>query len=171
MCPEACEDAISRPTATLLLVAITLLLAVLVLLLFQLPQFDIGLQPSHPSFLEIKSIGHITEHGVINFDSRVTLYHNGTISYKNDQLYPVFYRNSKRVPCVIETLNGYQFIQTHHFGVQTMAGLGCSGDTWNPNEKIAIDFTDGTFRPCDLVTVEVYLRPSDVLISRHSRTA
>ncbi|MCU0631656.1 MAG: type IV pilin [Methanolinea sp.] len=157
--------------ATILMVAIAILLAALVLLMVFVPQFNMSVFSSTPSFLEIKSIRHESESGAMNYDSRVTLYHNGTLSYKNADLYAVFYCNQEKLPCVIETLNGFNFIPTHHFGVQTLAGLGCSGMFWNPCEKIAIDFTDGTFHPGDLVTVEIYQRPKSLLISRHSRTA
>ncbi len=164
-------EAVSPTTANLLMVALTILLAALVILLFQLPQFDLGSLSKTPSFLEIRKVNHHNEYGSLNYDSRVTLYHNGTRSLENDNLYAIFYRNDEKVACEIETLNGYNFVPSHHWGVQTLGGLGCSGSTWDPCEKIAIDFTDGTFRPGDLVTVEIYERPKNILISRNSRTA
>ena len=153
------------------MVAITVLLAALLYMMFSLPNFNLSIFSPSPSFLEIKSIRHQSETGEMNFDSRVTLYHNGTLKYKNDDLYAVFYRNQEKVSCSIETLNGCNFISTHHYGVQTLAGLGCTGEWWAPCEKIAIDFTDGTFHPGDLITVEIYQRPKSLLISRHSRSA
>jgi len=161
----------SHPMATILMVAITILLAALLLLSIVFPSFNMSIFSPTPSFLEIKSVRHLSEEGFMNYDSRVTLYHNGTVSYKNDELYPVFFRNQEKIPCVIETLNGHRFISTHHFGVQKMSGLGCSGEWWNPSEKIAIDFTDETFHPGDRITVEVYQRPKSTLVSRHSITA
>ena len=161
----------SHPVATCLLVAITLILAALLLLSIAIPSFNLSIFTPTPSFLEIKSVRHVSEYGVMNYDSRVTLYHNGTLSYINDDLYAVFYRNQEKLLCVLETLNGHHFISTHHYGIQTIAGLGCRDTRWNPNEKIAIDFTDGTFHPGDLITVEVYQRPKSTLISRHSFTA
>lgn len=153
------------------MVAIVILLAALVLLMIHIPDFNLSHLNPEPSFIEIKSVRHVSESGAMNYDSKVTLYHNGTLSYPNDELYAVFYRNNEKIPCVIDTLNGFRFISSHHFGVQTIGGLGCQGQFWNPREKIAIDFSDGTFRPGDLITVEIFQRPKPVLISRSSRTA
>ena len=148
-----------------------LLLAILAAMLYGFLNFGMPAPSPTPSFLEIKSIRHESESGPMNYDSRVTLYHNGTIKYKNRDLYAVFFRNQEQVPCSIGTLNGYDFISTHHYGVQTLAGAGCSGEWWSPYEKIAIDFTDGTFHPGDRITVEVYQNPGARIVSRHSRTA
>lgn len=160
----------SNPLATILLVAITLLLALLVLLLCPSLQFDFGEVMKPPSFIEIRSIIHTNDQGALTYDSRVVLFHNGTKSYPNDDLTATFYKNGQKVPCVIETLNGFKFIKTHHFGVQTMSGTGCREDKWNPHEKIAIDFADGTFHPGDTITVEIYQKPKNILISRFSKT-
>ncbi|MDH7509608.1 MAG: type IV pilin [Methanolinea sp.] len=160
----------SHPLATILLVAITLLLALLVLLLCPSLQFDFGEVVKPPSFIEIRSIIHTNDQGALNYDSKVVLFHNGTKSYLNDDLTATFYRNGDKLPCVIETLNGFKFIKTHHFGVQTIGGTGCREDKWNPSEKIAIDFVDGTFHPGDTITVEIYQKPKNILISRFSKT-
>jgi hypothetical protein len=118
-----------------------------------------------PSFLEIRSIAHINEYGVQNFDSRVLLIHNGTVSFQNDDLRAEFFRNGEKLNCVVSTFNGHNFISTHHFGLQNMGGMGCSDLKWNPREKILLDFTDGTFHPGDSVRMDVYYKPSDTLIS------
>lgn len=165
------DHAVSHTVSVILLVAITILLAAILLLMASMFTLDMRFDTPVPSFLEIKSVRHASETGSMNYDSRVTLLHNGTIRYRNDDLYAVFYRNQEKLPCAIETLNGYRFVGTHHYGVQTLAGLGCSGEWWDPHEKIAIDFTDGTFHPGDLITVEIYQRPKSILISRHSRSA
>ena len=52
-----------------------------------------------------------------------------------------------------------------------MGGTGCCGSFWNPNEKIALDFTDFTFRPGDVIKMEIFKKPSNNLISRHMYTA
>lgn len=169
--PRTRESGVSHPVATILLVAITILLALLVLLMFAFPSFDFPTTADPPSFIEIRSVIHTSENGILNYDSRVVLFHNGTQAYPNNDLYATFYRNSKKLPCVIETFNGYEFIRTHHNGIQTMGGLGCQGEKWNIHEKIVLDFTDGTFHPGDLITVEVYQKPKNILISRYSRTA
>lgn len=162
------RDATSHTTATLLLVAITILLAVLVLLMFRMPAIS---WEKPPSFLEIQAVYHTNENGLLNYDSRVLLCHTGTVSLENDRLKPVFYRNGLIVPCHISTMNGHKFIPTVHIGVQTMAGLGCSGETWEPREKILIDFTDGTFYPGDRIMMEVIDKPTGLIVSSHSYTA
>jgi len=166
--PTGAQDATSHTTATILLVAITILLAVLVLLMFRIPVFE---WEKPPSFLEIQAIYSVNEHGVLNYDSRVLLCHTGTASLENDNLKALFYRNDILLPSRISTMNGHNFIKTVHIGVQTMGGLGCTGPTWEPREKIVIDFTDGTFHPGDRVRMDVFYKPTGALVSSHAHTA
>lgn len=169
---RTCHDpsAISQPLAVMLLVAITLLLAALLLLLIDIPAFNPAAMAT-PSFLQILRVSHLDEEGDLNYDSRVILVHNGTAVLDNRNLSAEFFRDDFRVPAEIGTLNGDLFISTHHYGVQTMGGLGCSGPTWLPGEKISLDFSDGTFHPGDRVRVDIYLDPGGSLVSRHSFTA
>ena len=150
------------------MVAITIILALLVLLLFTLPSMNIELSPIPAIFVitTIESVDEITGHP--NDDSRVILQHTGTENYENKNLKAVFYRNGALVNCNIETMNGHDFISTSHFGVQWMGGTGCSGSTWAPAEMIALDFTDGTFFPADTVQVDIADTASGRIISRHT---
>lgn len=152
------------------MVAIVVLLAALVILMFHLPDFSNPILPP-PSFLEISGVYHTDEHGILNYDSRVILLHNGTERLDNAGLRAEFFRNGMKIPAVIETLNGNLFISTHHYGVQTLGGLGCSGLYWYPKEKIAIDFTDNTFHPGDTIRVDIFQKETGVLVSCHSRRA
>lgn len=170
MIPRDPEGAVSHLVGVLLLVALTILLAALVLLLLQLPSFDLR-NLTEPSFLEIRDILHENENGIVNFDSRVILYHNGTVNLNNSCLRAEFYRNGTRIYAPIDTLHGEDFIPTHHNGVQTMGGLGCKGPTWIPGEKISIDFTDNTYRPGDRVRVDIFNKTSGRLVSRSSYLA
>jgi len=162
-------EAVSPQIGVILMIAICVLLAALVILMFRLPVFAV---PNNitPSYLEICGIYHTDEHGILNYDSRVILLHNGSERLENAGLRAEFFRNGIKIPATIETLNGNKFIASHHFGVQTMGGLGCSGKFWNPKEKIAIDFSDKTFHPGDTVRVDIYMKGSGELISRSSRT-
>jgi hypothetical protein len=163
------EHANSHIIGELLMVIIILMLAVLVLLMFQFPDFF--LHPFLiPAFIEIRGVYHTNEQGAMNLDSRVILFNNGTDSFENDNLKAVFYRNGEKLSCTINTLNGYNFIPTHHMGIQTMGGTGCQGTLWSPHQKIALDFTDGTFRPGDRVTVDIVRKP-DILLSSYSYNA
>jgi len=159
------RQAVSHNLSTILLVAITILLVAMLALLFHMPQFNYVYTPS---FIEINRVFHVDEQGRLNYDSRVVLFHNGTMRYENDNLNATFFRNGVQLPCVISTLNGYKFVSTHHLGVQTMGGMGCSGSFWEPHARIAFDFTDNTFRPGDTIRVDIYSKSTNRLISRFS---
>jgi hypothetical protein len=159
------QQAVSHTISIILLVAITILLVAMLALLVHMPQFDYVYTPS---FIEINRVFHVDEHGSLNYDSRIVLLHNGTTRYKNDDLNATFFRNGIQLPCVISTLNGYKFVSTHHHGVQTMGGMGCTGLFWEPHARIAFDFTDNTFRPGDTIRVDIYSKTTNRLISRHS---
>lgn len=152
------------------MVGIIMILAIFVLLLFHLPSFDFT-RPDAPSILQIRGVYHVNEYGYLNYDSRVILVHEGDARYENRDLFAEFYRNGEKLSCCILTMNGCDFISTHHFGIQTMGGTGCSGSYWYPNEKIALDFTDFTFRPGDLIRMDIFQRPSNEIISSHAYTA
>ncbi len=149
------------------MVALTVLVAALILLLLWLPVFTWQTPAEPPATIEIQLICHTDENGILNYDSRVILRHNGTERIANDGVRAVFYRNDLPVACNIETLNGYKFISTHHHGVQWMGGSGCRDTYWNPGEKTVIDFTDGTFHRGDQVQVDIIDKISDLVISRH----
>lgn len=159
------QQAVSHTISIILLVAITILLVAMLALLVHMPQFDYVYTPS---FIEINRVFHVDEHGNLNYDSRIVLLHNGTTRYENDDLNATFFRNGIQLPCVISTLNGYKFVSTHHHGVQTMGGMGCTGLFWEPHARIAFDFTDKTFRPGDTIRVDIYSRTTNRLISRNS---
>lgn len=162
------QKADSHNLAVILLVAITIILAAIVALLFHMPQFNFEYAPS---IFEITRVYHTDEHGALNYDSRVILLHNGTVRFENDSLNATFFRNGNILPCEISTFNGYNFVSTHHHGIQTMGGAGCSGTYWEPRAKIVIDFADNTFRPGDRIRVDVYSKISKRLISRNYYTA
>ncbi len=161
------HSALSQPVAVLLLVAITVILAAIVFLLIHLPSFDVGLIGT-PSIFQILSVYHQDEKGRLNYDSRIILSNSGTKSFENKDLRAEFFRNGSKIPAVIETMNGDLFISTPHHGIQTMGGLGCSGQTWLPLEKISIDFTDGTFHPGDRIRIDIFQHSTGKLVSSHN---
>jgi hypothetical protein len=162
------EEGSSHTIAVILMVSITILLALLVYLMFQIPNMEIY---KTPSFLEIKKVYSMNEAGTLNYDSRVLLYHHGTERLENDRLTASFFRNGQKLDCRISTLNGHNFIPTVHIGIQTMGGSGCAGTWWDPGEQIMIDFTDGTFHPGDSIRFEVNKKPSGTLISSYTGIA
>lgn len=152
--------------AAVLLIAITIILAAMFLLMFQMPRMD--WDPFVPEIFKITTIRHVNEKGKPNLDSYMVVQNTGTVSYQNKNLTARTYRNGKELTCAIPTMNGHDFIDgSHHFGVQNLAGFGAEGTLWNPNAMIWIDFTDGTFRPGDIVQFEVYDRVTGKILSRH----
>ena len=151
------------------MVALTLLLALIVLLMMNihLPAWnpDKGI-PEIFTITAIESTDEITGH--INFDSRVILLHRGVTDYKNNNLKARFFKNGQPVSSTIVTMNGHDFISSSHFGVQWMGGTGCSGATWSPGERICIDFSDGTFHPGEHVRVDIIDKERDLVISQHT---
>jgi len=162
------QEAASPALGVILLLAITLILAVLVLLMFRLPYLY---DSSVPAIFKITTIRHTNEHGALNYDSYMVVMNTGSTGYRNGNLYGVIYRNGEDLGWRIETFNGHNFIPTHHYGIQTLGGAGSQGTTWYPAEMIFIDFRDGTFHPGDLVAFEVYDNTTRQIISRHSYTA
>jgi hypothetical protein len=153
---------------TVLLIAIAVALAALVLLLFHLPNLGWPWPGEPPSPIELQRIYHESEifPYPLVYDSRIILYHNGTESWENDLLMAKIYKNQTLLSCRVTTMNGHEFITTHHDGVQTMGGTGCQTDRWNPGERIALDLTDGTLRPGDRVRVDIIYKPDNTVISR-----
>ncbi len=172
---DVCEgenQAVSKVVAELLLIALTMLLALLVLLLFSMP--NLGLPaPEPPRIFAIKAIYHENEGHpyLLNNDSRIVLVNEGQEAFGNAGLRAEIYVNGVRTRAVIETLNGHSFISTHHYGVQWIGGSGCSGEEWSPGEKIVIDLADNTIRPGDLVRVDVVNRSMNKTVSRDTSRA
>jgi hypothetical protein len=166
------ESGTSNTVASVLLVAIVMVLAVLVLLLFKLPVLDWG-AAEPPAVFTIVKISHSDRpEGVPpNYDSRITLMHEGDRVFENDLLSARIYVDEELQNCRILTMNGHLFINTSHIGVQTLSGSGCQTELWRPGEKIALDLTDGTIRPGERVRVDVIYTPDNTVISRDSCTA
>ena len=163
------ENAVSQPLGVILMVAVTILLALIMLLMMNihLPAWnpDKGI-PEIFTITSIESSDEITGH--LNFDSRVIILHTGVSAFQNNNLKARFFKNGQPVSASIITMNGHDFISTSHFGVQWMGGSGCSGTTWSPGERICIDFSDGTFHPGERVQVDIIDKEKDLVISRHT---
>jgi hypothetical protein len=151
------------------MLAITLILAVLVLLMFHLPYMYTD--TSVPAIFQITEIRHTASSGGLKYDSYMVVMNTGSMPYRNGNLYGMIYRDTDDLVCRIETFNGHDFIPTHHVKIQTLGGPGTQGITWDPFEMIAIDFKDGTFHPGNQVTLEVYDNTTKKIVSRHSYTA
>ncbi len=150
------------------MVTITILLALLAYLMFQIPHMEIY---KPPSFLEIKKVYSTNEAGTMNYDSRVSSIIMVQSNWRMTVLRLHFLEITRNWIAVSGTMNGHNFIPTVHIGIQTMGGSGCTGTWWEPGEQIMIDFTDGTFHPGDTIRFEVYQKPSGALISSYTHIA
>jgi len=161
------ERAVSQVEGTLILVAITVILALLLFLLLPVhfPEFTLPEEP--PAIFVITQISSYPA----DFESRIYLRNDGDKAYPNGQLRADIYLDGERLPCVITTLHTYDFISTHHYGVQTLKGPGGRDATWEPRETLRIDLTDGTIQPGDVVRVDILMREDNSVISRDAATA
>ena len=151
------------------MLVVTFILAVLVLLLMvQLPNMY---DQSVPAIFKITKVRHDDGHNHLNYDSYVVVQNTGTTGYRNMNLYALTYRDGILLGASITTINGNAYISTHHYQIQTLGGQGSHGTTWDPGEKISIDYRDGTFHPGNVVTFEVYDVATQQIISRHTYTA
>lgn len=165
------DDATSPVTGLILNIGITIILAALVLLLFQMPNFALQ-DAAVPEIFKIDSIRHVDEYGQLNYDSRMVLIHTGSVDYQNRNLMGKILKNAVPLNFGIATLNGYDYINyAHTQGVHIMGGQGCSGDLWTPGEMIYIEFSHGTFHPGESVTFEVFDNTTNHIISRHTYRA
>lgn len=163
------DSSVSQAKATILLVLITLVLAALLWASISLPDLNCVFVEDVPGMIEIIGVYHDDEitHAP-SLDSMVVLRHSGSDAIENDDIYARVYRDYTPVSCNIETFNGYIFVGTNHYGVQWMGGSGCSSEYWYPAEKIAIDFSDGTFHPGNLVRIDIISKETGKVISSDS---
>ncbi len=158
------ESGVSPIVGVVLLVAVTVILAALILALFSLPHLC---NPFPPTEFEIVVIHDYNEEAtVLNYDSRVLIRYNGARALPNRHLSARFYVDGIPIKNTISTFHGEEFIPTHHFGVELMKGEGCKGEKWLQNEFVLIDFKDGTFKPGHTVRVEIIDSGTSCVISR-----
>lgn len=164
MPPFPDTHAASNPVGTILMIAITVIMAAIMLaLLLQMPAI---LDPTPPLIFEITNIRHVNDAGVLTYDSRVVMIHTGSVDYQNKNLMAKIYRNDVPLSFVMGSLNGNDYIAHYHTsGVDIMGGEGCRGNTWSPGEMLYIDFNDRTFHPEDTVRIEVYDKTTHLLVS------
>ena len=164
------EEGITQVHAVLLLVAITVILALLLWLMLHIPLWP-SFSKGPPEIFAITELKHHSETGKLNYDSRVTIMHTGTAVYRSNDLRAEIFVNDQPTHANIMTMNAHLFISSYHIGVQRLWGIGSTGHYWYPGAPIYLDLTDGTFRPGDLVRLDVYHKEHGGIISRSEMIA
>lgn len=159
------DPAVSSVHGNLLMVIIVVIIAA-ILLLYVMGMMDGlgGTRTLAPPLIQITAVFH-TKQGVMNLASQVAIENKYTVEYPNKDLQAEFLCNGKQLLANIFTLHGPGFIPTHHFGVSTIGGAGCSGDYFSPGEKILIDLKNGYYRPGDTVELRIYQRSDDTSVA------
>jgi FlaG/FlaF family flagellin (archaellin) len=160
------ESATSQTTAHLLLVAITVILAILLLLSFHLPNFEWG-HTEPPVIFKIVSISSTAP----TFESHIFLKNIVKKDYENKELSAKIYCNDALLPCTILTLNTHDFISTAHYGIKNFKGQGGTGELWNYNQLLRMDLSNGFIHPGDIIRVDIIQTATDTVISRDSMKA
>ncbi len=160
------ECATSPVTGTLLLVAITVILAIILMLSFHMPDFDWE-YTEPPVIFSITSIDSVSP----TFESWIYLRNIENKDFQNGELSAKIYRNGELLPCIIETLYISDFISTAHYGVEKLKGQGGCTDLWNYNQLLKMDLSNGFIHPGDVIRVDIIKTATDTVISRDSMKA
>ncbi len=167
------DRALSHTHATLLMVAITVILALLVLLLLLgwMPPWS-WVNPSEPlPPIIIIDIDHTDAWtGQMTRASRVFLLNNGSTVYRSNDLRADFYMDGIKI-VTVSTLNGHLLIKSHHYGVKFIKGEGCRRSYWNPGEIMEVNLAKNKITPGKNVTVEIIDRGTKKVISKHTVVA
>jgi len=166
------DSALSHPVGQILIIIIVILLAGILLLL--LLQYQISLSDQRiPCVFEITKVRHLNEEEIMNEDSYVVLKNTDTTVYQNWNLYAKTFINGKLIATELPTLNADELAHTvNHHGVQYLEGSGASGSRrdhdalWYSHALLAIDYSDHTIHQGDRVTIEIYDKTTNQLISR-----
>jgi flagellin-like protein len=166
------ESASSPIIGTILIVAITIILAILVLLMFHMPQMPWE-NVTVPVIFKITNILNNNEFGQKNYDSHMIVKNIGSTYYMNWNLYVLTYVDGVQIPAEILTLNAYDQIRDpRHHGIQKLSDQGSKGNRekgqgrWSPGASLSIYYKHGTFHPGDMVMIEVYDNTTKKILSR-----
>lgn len=167
MDPARAEGAVSPVVGVMLMVAVTVILALIIAaVLFWLPHLC---DPFPPALVQVIEVHDYNEAGsVLNFDSRVLLRNLGRRDLPNRPLTARFYCDGVAVDCNLRTFHGEDFVPSHHVGIERIQGAGCRGETWEVGTSVLIDFTDRTFMPGKTVRVDIVDNGEGCVISSHT---
>jgi hypothetical protein len=165
------ESAASNANAVILLVAITIVLAALVLLIclrFQMPAGD----ESAPALFRITNIYYTLSSDGIHYVGLVVVANANQKDYRNRYLKVNTYVNDNLANCNIPTLNNDLFCTTEHTGISHLWGVGTWGNrnsptaVWPAHSEISIEYKKGRLRPGDCITLEFIDTTTSQIISR-----
>jgi len=149
------DPSVSEVHGTILFVVIVVLLLLVLLAYlmgFTLPKY--GCECNAPELIKITTIDNgLTSMG--RYRSIIAIQNTGPNPLPNDDLSLELLINGEKTR-EISTLNGHNFISTHHYGVQTIGGIGSHNQHMVPRSIISINFADNTIFPGELVTVRIY---------------
>ena len=186
------DCAVSPSIATVLLVLLTVLIAAILLLLCMgMINFSMDTYEPVPEIIAIQEIHHENEQKEITLAGRLYLVHkgreekpvverkNGRFSYVVKEYDPiilsdhsaVIYVNGVKQPIIIRTLQGSEFIPTHHYGVETLGGTGVRGYEWMAGEWAWLDLKNQIITENAEVTLEIIRNSDKKVISRSTKTA
>ncbi|AGB02378.1 hypothetical protein [Methanoregula formicica] len=156
------EHASSAIHGCIFLIALTVILAALVLLM--IPKLPAYSAEEIPVIFEIVTMKY-TNTGSWKYENKLIVKNSGTIAYDNRKLSAITYRNGERLPCKIPYINFQYYIDNKPLGIQRIGGMGTDDSSWVPEATIFIDYSQGTFRPGDTIRFEVYDKETNKIIS------
>ncbi len=164
---EQGDDGVSPVIATLLLIALTLILcAIIAACLMGYGYTSSGLSPSSPpEILAIESVDHYND-GKLTFVSKVKLRNIGIEPLVNENYSAEVYINDVKHYVIIETLQAHDFIDTHHYGINTISGSGPTGYEWEPGNSGVFDLLDGMVQPGFTLRIDIIRKEDRKVISR-----
>ncbi|HJJ35120.1 MAG TPA: type IV pilin [Methanocorpusculum sp.] len=151
------DDGVSPVIATLLLIALTLIICAIVFACLMNYCYTSSGQFSEdpPEILAIVSVDHYNDKGKLTFASNVTLRNIGTKSLWNSDYRAEIYINDTKQFIVIDTLKADEFISTHHYGIKNLFGSGPIGYEWEAGNSGVLDLEDGKIHPGDLLRIDI----------------
>ncbi|MDO9523173.1 MAG: type IV pilin [Methanocorpusculum sp.] len=162
---EQSDDGVSPVVATLLLIALTLILCAIIAACL-MNYTSSGVSPSYPpEILAIESVNHYNGE-IFAFASKVTLINIGTEKLWNSDYSAKVYINGEKKFIIIKTLRADEFIPTQHFGIQLLYGSGPRGYEWEPENSGVFDLNDGTIHPGDVLRIDIIRKEDGKVISR-----
>ncbi len=158
---EISNDGVSPVIATLLLVALTIILCGIVAAI-SMP-FINQLDEQPPEILAIESVNHYNNAGSYEKSSNITVKNIGREFLWNSAYRPEFYVNNVKQVVEVSKLNARGRGTT---GVGRITGDGPNGDVWAPGAIGYFDLTDKMIYPGVTLQVDIIRNSDGKLFSR-----